>query len=457
MKKLLFLTNYQNERVQIWAIYVLNQILELCPSLVSNRTALALELLRLALNKKSIELSIVMFSLSFFSSLTRSFSILDTLCNAKAQSDLPTDLSVFTSLLGVAKRKLQPSDVALRSLRQSDGCVCALQWIHQNRKLLAPLQAKLRFELARACVLLFLNANRAVWPMLRDVVEATQVPSRDVRTLLSSLKPDLQSRAAENLKSIYPEDGFHGFHHRGVDFADLIRAVGSPKLRVQSPHRSIAPSSPRFSTTPRKSSAVFTFDPQPSESPAVSPHQIKPMDPRDYGRIRQKSEESRQGSALSQKNVRESAVELTYSVLSSSALFAQYCSCLRPSPLLDIVLSLPEKGEVPQGVYDAIAMKLEEGKGFSDGDLRYEVDCVIRFLVLRLLGKRILGEKDSVMQLVLTLCESKKVTLNHLEVKMLLLGLFYVNGFSSMSSYLLRVIDSCGLVKVAFPICFDPL
>ena len=66
MKKLLFLTNYQNERVQIWAIYVLNQILELCPSLVSNRTALALELLRLALNKKSIELSIVMFSLSFF-------------------------------------------------------------------------------------------------------------------------------------------------------------------------------------------------------------------------------------------------------------------------------------------------------------------------------------------------------------------------------------------------------
>ena len=61
MKKLLFLTNYQNERVQIWAIYVLNQILELCPSLVSNRTALALELLRLALNKKSIELSIVMF------------------------------------------------------------------------------------------------------------------------------------------------------------------------------------------------------------------------------------------------------------------------------------------------------------------------------------------------------------------------------------------------------------
>ena len=277
MKKLLFLTNYQNERVQIWAIYVLNQILELCPSLVSNRTALALELLRLALNKKSIELSIVMFFFSFFSSLTRSFSILDTLCNAKAQSDLPTDLSVFTSLLGVAKRKLQPSDVALRSLRQSDGCVCALQWIHQNRKLLAPLQAKLRFELARACVLLFLNANRAVWPMLRDVVEATQVPSRDVRTLLSSLKPDLQSRAAENLKSIYPEDGFHGFHRRGVDFADLIRAVGSPKLRVQSPHRSIAPSSPRFSTTPRKSSAVFTFDPQPSESPAVSPHQIKPM------------------------------------------------------------------------------------------------------------------------------------------------------------------------------------
>ena len=150
-------------------------------------------------------------------------------------------------------------------------------------------------------------------------------------------------------------------------------------------------------------------------------------------------------------------MELTYSVLSSSALFAQYCSCLRPSPLLDIVLSLPEKGEVPQGVYDAIAMKLEEGKGFSDGDLRYEVDCVIRFLVLRLLGKRILGEKDSVMQLVLTLCESKKVTLNHLEVKMLLLGLFYVNGFSSMSSYLLRVIDSCGLVKVAFPICVDPL
>ena len=306
-------------------------------------------------------------------------------------------------------------------------------------------------------MLLFLNANRAVWPMLRDVVEATQVPSRDVRTLLSSLKPDLQSRAAENLKSIYPEDGFHGFHRRGVDFADLIRAVGSPKLRVQSPHRSIAPSSPRFSTTPRKSSAVFTFDPQPSESPAVSPHQIKPMDPRDYGRIRQKSEESRQGSALSQKNVRESAVELTYAVLSSSTLFAQYCSCLRPSPLLDIVLSLPEKGEVPQGVYDAIAMKLEEGKGFSDGDLRYEVDCVIRFLVLRLLGKRILGEKDSVMQLVLTLCESKKVTLNRLEVKMLLLGLFYVNGFSSMSSYLLRVIDSCGLDKVAFPICYNPL
>ena len=229
----------------------------------------------------------------------------------------------------------------------------------------------------------------------------------------------------------------------------MIRAVGSPKLRAQSPHRSIAPSSPRFSTTPRKSSAVFTFDPQPSESPAVSPHQLKPMDPRDYGRIRQKSEESRQGSALSQKNVRESAVELTYSVLSSSAQFVQYCSFLRSSPLLDIVLGLPEKGEVPQSVYDAIAMKLEEGKGFSDGDLRYEVDCVIRFLVLRLLGKRILGEKDSVMRLVLMLCESKKVMLNRVEVKMLLLGLFYVNKFSSMAGYLLRIIDSCGLDKVS--------
>ena len=205
MKKLLFLTNYQNERVQIWAIYVLNQMLELCPSLVSNRTSLALDLIRLALNKKSIELSTVMSVSSF--SVTPRFSLLDTLSNTKATQESSSDLSVFASILGVAKSNLQPSDLALRSLRSTEGCICVLQWIHQNQKLLAPLQARLRLEIARSCVTLFVNANRPVWPMLRDVIEATQLASRDIRNLLSDLKVDLQSRAADNLKTLYPDDG----------------------------------------------------------------------------------------------------------------------------------------------------------------------------------------------------------------------------------------------------------
>ena len=406
----------------------------------------------LTLNKKSIDLAIVMSCYMTFVML--SYTFLDTLCNRTSLLAGTGDVSVFSSLISTVKSNLQPSDAALQKLRQTTECVCAVQWVHHNRSLLPLLQSKLRIDVVKSCVRLFVNGNRVIWTLLAEVIVSTRVSIKDIRSILSSLKLDLQSRAAEQLRPYFPNDGFCNLSLLLIDLSDLIRVAISPKLRVQSPHRSLTPSSPRFSTTPRKSSAVFTFEPQSVDSPAVSPHVLKPMDPRDYGRIRQKSEDVRLGSVLSQKNIRETSVELSYSVLSSSAQFAQYVSFLHPSPFLDMILGIPEKGEVHQNVYDILDIRIREGKGLSDGDLRFEVDCVIRFLVLRLLGKRILGEKDSVINLVVLLCESRRVTLTRIEVKMLLLGLFYVNSFSSISNVLLRVIDSCGHDTVFVFFCF---
>ena len=292
------LSNYQNERVQIWAIYVLNQLLTLCPSLISNRTSFATSMVTLTLNKKSIDLAIVMSCSMTLVML--SYTFLDTLCNRTSLLAGTGDVSVFSSLISTVKSNLQPSDAALQKLRQTTECVCAVQWVHHNRSLLPLLQSKLRIDVVKSCVRLFVNGNRVIWTLLAEVIVSTRVSIKDIRSILSSLKLDLQSRAAEQLRPYFPNDGFCYLSLLLIDLSDLIRVAISPKLRVQSPHRSLTPSSPRFSTTPRKSSAVFTFEPQSVDSPAVSPHVLKPMDPRDYGRIRQKSEDVRLGSVLSQ-------------------------------------------------------------------------------------------------------------------------------------------------------------